>query len=516
MQFRRRKLTIGDRGADVAAAQRQLNRRGAHLREDGVFGPATRAAVQDYKERAGLGADGALDAETRRRLAAPAATAEKGPLPDGEISPVRPVTETMTASRATASRAAGYGGPYGARSMPGETAASRAAGYVGPYGARSAPGETAAETAAARPTAQTAAVPRAAAADGGYRPSAAVEEAYAAYETARENAPGEYESPYAQELEELYALIDGRQPFTYDAESDPLYRQYRQQYVRLGQRAMEDAQGSAAALTGGYGSTWAQGAGQQAYDEYLQRLGDVLPELYEGAWARYKAEGDALYDRYGLLRGAESDAYGRYRDAVSDYRSRLQDAWGRYQSERSFDYGAYTDAQEAAAKAAQAEREEAWRQLQQAYKEERDRISDAHWAALHGSYGSSSGGSYAGGEEGTQRVSSRAAFTAPAGEGKRKADITPAPAPEAREKQRAYGPGISREAQVASGRGIHGTGERSEWDYLLGNVERLASGGAGADAVGRYVRSFQGRMDEAQWNELRRLLSRWDMDSLLA
>ena len=40
--------------------------------------------------------------------------------------------------------------------------------------------------------------------------------------------------------------------------------------------------------------------------------------------------------------------------------------------------------------------------------------------------------------------------------------------------------------------------------------------GAGADAVGRYVRSFQGRMDEAQWNELRRLLSRWDMDSLLA
>ena len=57
---------------------------------------------------------------------------------------------------------------------------------------------------------------------------------------------------------------------------------------------MRDTMGQAAALTGGYGSSYAQSVGQQQYDSYLQSLGEALPELYGMAWQRYNAEGDAL------------------------------------------------------------------------------------------------------------------------------------------------------------------------------------------------------------------------------
>jgi hypothetical protein len=56
-------------GADVRAAQLALIRQGALRGEaDGVFGPATRDAVQGFQRREGLPADGAIGPETWSRL----------------------------------------------------------------------------------------------------------------------------------------------------------------------------------------------------------------------------------------------------------------------------------------------------------------------------------------------------------------------------------------------------------------------------------------------------------------
>ena len=96
------------------------------------------------------------------------------------------------------------------------------------------------------------------------------------------------------ELERLYAAITGRPAFSYDPASDPVYNSYAQSYQRRGRLAMRDTMGQAAALTGGYGSSYAQSVGQQQYDSYLQSLGEALPELYGMAWQRYNTEGDAL------------------------------------------------------------------------------------------------------------------------------------------------------------------------------------------------------------------------------
>lgn len=117
------------------------------------------------------------------------------------------------------------------------------------------------------------------------------------------------------ELERLYAAITGRPAFSYDPSSDPVYDSYARSYRQRGQLAMRDTMGQAAALTGGYGSSYAQSVGQQQYDSYLQRLGEALPELYGMALERYNAEGDALKtawelasERAEVKRGSEREA----------------------------------------------------------------------------------------------------------------------------------------------------------------------------------------------------------------
>ena len=57
-----------------------------------------------------------------------------------------------------------------------------------------------------------------------------------------------------------------RSPFTYDMNEDMLYQQYKDSYTRQGKLAMQDTMGQAAALTGGYGNSYATTAGQQTYN----------------------------------------------------------------------------------------------------------------------------------------------------------------------------------------------------------------------------------------------------------
>ena len=97
--------------------------------------------------------------------------------------------------------------------------------------------------------------------------------------------------------EALQAYLN-REDFQYNLNGDALYRQYKDRYTQLGKAAMQDTMGQAAALTGGYGSSYAQSVGQQAYNSYMQQLGDVVPELYQLAYDRYRDKGDRLYKTY--------------------------------------------------------------------------------------------------------------------------------------------------------------------------------------------------------------------------
>lgn len=129
----------------------------------------------------------------------------------------------------------------------------------------------------------------------------------------------EYQDSYSRQLQDLYEKIMGRERFQYDAANDPVYQQYRQMYVQQGRQAMADTMGQAAGLTGGYGSTYSQAAGQQQYDAYLQKLNEVVPELYAQARQAYNDEGDRMLQQYQLTGDLRDDEYSRYQDRLSNW-----------------------------------------------------------------------------------------------------------------------------------------------------------------------------------------------------
>ena len=130
-----------------------------------------------------------------------------------------------------------------------------------------------------------------------------------------------YDDETRQQQSALYEQIAARGPFRYDAEQDPLYRTARDRYVQEGRMAMKDSMGQAAALTGGYASSYGQAVGQQQYDASLRGLSELIPELYQQAYRMYRDQGDALQQQYELL-GKQADRdYDRYRDELGDWRT---------------------------------------------------------------------------------------------------------------------------------------------------------------------------------------------------
>lgn len=122
-----------------------------------------------------------------------------------------------------------------------------------------------------------------------------------------QEAPPAAQTPQApaldvnQQLDALYAQIMNRPGFQFDLNGDALYQQLVDSYTNQGRMAMMDTMGQAATLTGGYGNSYAQGVGQQAYQDYIQGITDQIPDLYNMALNRYIMEGDAMYDQLAAL-----------------------------------------------------------------------------------------------------------------------------------------------------------------------------------------------------------------------
>lgn len=179
-----------------------------------------------------------------------------------------------------------------------------------------------------------------------YQRSDRVNEYYNKTRNLEKNKPDEFESKYEDQISSILDNIMNRPKFSYTSEdmvNDDLYKMYRDQYMRQGNLAMRDTMGNAAALTGGYGNTYASAAGQQAYDNYVSMLNDKALDFYDRAYQRYNDEGQNLYNQMNVVTGLDNTDYQRYRDTVSDYYNDLNYYNGRYNQEYGYDYGQYQD-----------------------------------------------------------------------------------------------------------------------------------------------------------------------------
>lgn len=223
-----------------------------------------------------------------------------------------------------------------------------------------------------------------------YQQGQGVQNAQAALEQHQQNKPGEYSSQWKQTMDDLIQKYQNRGPFQYDINADAMYQQMLDRYIGQGQQAMMDTVGQAAALTGGYGNSYAQIAGQQTYQNYLQGANDMLPQFYQMALDRYKMEGDDILSEYGLLSDQENTAYSRYMDQLNQYMAELDRLQGVYENEREYDYnkwlqdenfnyGMWKDDQDTRYQQDRdAISDERYNQ-EWLYQQERDRISDEQW-----------------------------------------------------------------------------------------------------------------------------------------
>ena len=188
-----------------------------------------------------------------------------------------------------------------------------------------------------------------------YEKSDALRQAEAQLQQHTASQPSAYQSQYKDQMSSLLTELDNRPEFRYDADGDALYRQYKDAYIRNGRRAMEDTMGQAAALTGGYGSSYAQSVGQQAYNQYMTGLNDVIPELYQLALSKYNQQTADLQNRYAMYETLDAKDYSRWQDQQNawykqldrltsnaryeaekdweEYASGYKDAYGQYQEE---------------------------------------------------------------------------------------------------------------------------------------------------------------------------------------
>ena len=143
-----------------------------------------------------------------------------------------------------------------------------------------------------------------------------------------------YDDSFDKELKDSYDRIKNREAFHYDVSADPLYKKYKSDYISQGRAAMRDTVGQTSALTGGYASSYAQSAGQQSYDRQLEKLGDVIPQLYELAYSRYEKEDQGLWDDFSALKKLRDSEYERYSDELDAYNEAEERDYKRAQDER--------------------------------------------------------------------------------------------------------------------------------------------------------------------------------------
>ena len=200
-----------------------------------------------------------------------------------------------------------------------------------------------------------------------YAPSDRANEAYEKYQTAQNNKPntyqesqtlgdlrkqledfetkkpGDYQSAYKTQIDEILGQILGKGDFNWDPNKDQLYQSMADQYRVKGNKAMRDTMGSAAAMTGGYGSSYATTAGQQAYDDYMQQWADRATDYYNMALQQYNSEMNNLNNKMSALRAADDTDYGRYRDTVNDWYTDRNYLTDKVNTQYDNEYGQYRD-----------------------------------------------------------------------------------------------------------------------------------------------------------------------------
>lgn len=138
-----------------------------------------------------------------------------------------------------------------------------------------------------------------------------------------------YKYQMDQARQKVYDVLNRK--FKYNAKGSPLYTIMQQQYEREAERAAGRAYSSAVANTGGYGSSYATLAGEEARRQVMEGMDEAQYELYQAARQEFMDERQSAVDWY-------SQARQMYLDKLSDeeYRKQLEAEAGKTMSDSTY------------------------------------------------------------------------------------------------------------------------------------------------------------------------------------
>ena len=209
---------------------------------------------------------------------------------------------------------------------------------------------------------------------------------------------------YSDKINDIMSQIENRPQFNYDFNTDPLFQNALQGAMSAGQTAMQDTIGQASALTGGYGSSYATSAANQAYNELVKGAYDALPDYYGIARNAYDQEGQDLYSKLGMYQTADETEYGRLTNAYGlnlDNANRIYgQEYDNYWQTKNFNENSSQWAAEMNYKQSQAEKaalEKEAKEKEEALENQYDKLNDKYYQTalgLYNKYGDAVGSKY--------------------------------------------------------------------------------------------------------------------------
>lgn len=181
------------------------------------------------------------------------------------------------------------------------------------------------------------------------------------YKTATDTVREAMKKPRSKS-ESIANRIENFKDFEYDPEKDIAYQVYKEQYMKNAQKASDDMWGRNTARSGGYANSAAIAASDQAYYDHMSELNNVIPQLMDKAYGRYRDEKADLYDMldmYGtpfehsktemdaqttqnkLIADAMKADYDRSSDVAEANRLAENEKRRIYENDRDYDRGIY-------------------------------------------------------------------------------------------------------------------------------------------------------------------------------
>ena len=206
---------------------------------------------------------------------------------------------------------------------------------------------------------------------------------------------------YTDQIKDLMSQIQNREDFEYDVDKDTLFQQALASAMGSGKTAMQDTIGQASSLTGGYGSTYATSAGNQAYNAFIEDAYNNLPEYYNMALQAYQMEGQEMYQQLDMLNAADATEWGRTYDAwqsnfanaqqiynqdYAAWQDSINNAYNLYATSKESadslyakEYQTWADTVSQASQLAGMQQTDYWNQTNLDYQKGQDRIAQSNW-----------------------------------------------------------------------------------------------------------------------------------------